>query len=355
MGADARGEEMAAARAAAGGCARRWCRGQTQAVRCRTRPLRRRRVLAAPRGAAADGEASRPTNCARSSTGKALTRGLLTSPDGGQLRASIEVVAQARGRVRRARGADGGAVQRPRRRRAAPGRHQWTHVTAPRAPRLPCSLCSSTLCSPTPATTTRSRWCSRSNTSTPSSRAASAPTTTRRSGRAAASTSRRQREADVAAPSVGALAWRARSSVSERLARRRSALLPAAARAQRLTTACTHSQATTRTPSSSRCRSGRRADCASCYTIEIVHPRGTPPVPALNEAGIAAYLDGLYCHDAEAPCWAMGDGAERHPERARQRFASVMAIALVACMLFIVPRLRRARPRAKRKKEEDMV
>lgn len=100
-----------------------------------------------------------------------------------------------------------------------------------------------------------------------------------------------------------------------------------------------------------------RADCASCYTIEIVHPRGTPPVPVINEAGIAAYLDGLYCHDAEAPCWAMGDGAEDgHPERARQRFASVMAIALVACMLFIACRGCGVLVRgAKRKKEEDMV
>ena len=100
-----------------------------------------------------------------------------------------------------------------------------------------------------------------------------------------------------------------------------------------------------------------RADCASCYTIEIVHPRGTPPVPVVNEAGIAAYLDGLYCHDAEAPCWAMGDGAEDgHPERARQRFASVMAIALVACMLFIACRGCGVLVRgAKRKKEEDMV
>ena len=295
---------------------------------------------------------------------KALTRGLPTSPDGGQLRASIEVVAQKLEGAFAGREALTAARYNAALDAAEPpwGATSWTHCTSPH-PELhgyPCSLWllfHSLLAHATDDDAFSvvlaiqeyvhaffsCRECADNFEKEWQSRGVYEPRAN------AKPMSLRHRWA--------LWLWRAHNSVSERLA---------------ATQVCARAppppsvpHAHHRAPSQADDPYAEflkvpqwptRADCASCYTIEIVHPRGTPPVPVVNEAGIAAYLDGL-CHDAEAPCWAMGDGAEDgHPSGRRQRFASVMAIALVACMLFIACRGCGVLVRgAKRKKEEDMV
>jgi thiol oxidase len=207
---------------------------------------------------------------------KALTRGLPTSPDGGQLRASIEVVAQKLEGAFAGREALTAARYNAALDAAEPpwGATSWTHCTSPH-PELhgyPCSLWllfHSLLAHATDDDAFSvvlaiqeyvhaffsCRECADNFEKEWQSRGVYEPRAN------AKPMSLRHRWA--------LWLWRAHNSVSERLAatqvRARSSC--AAARVPALTTACAPLRRTTRTPSFSRCRSGRRAPIA---------PRATP-------------------------------------------------------------------------------